>query len=201
MLFGYANPIEAIGTERFADEAKRAGADGVLIVDYPPEEAAAMVELLDARELDTIFLLSPTTTDARLKQVAALGRAVIDARRLAAVQSRQIDRQPLGRAVRQGPSGARSRLIGSESTLRPEEHDAPRRPSPIRERSRPRPDSRRVTDRPPRPSARRLTMIGPVLDGVAVVLGANLLLCLVRVLRGPTGREVFQSPAHTIAFV
>ena len=77
VLFGYANPIEAMGVKRFADAAKTAGADGVLIVDYPPEEAEAMVELLDARGLDTIFLLSPTTTDARLKQVAALGRGYL----------------------------------------------------------------------------------------------------------------------------
>lgn len=77
VLFGYANPIEAMGVERFADAAKAAGADGVLIVDYPPEEAEAMVELLDARHLDTIFLLSPTTTDARLQQVAALGRGYL----------------------------------------------------------------------------------------------------------------------------
>ena len=77
VLFGYANPVEAMGAERFADAAKSAGADGVLIVDYPPEEAEAMVGLLDARGLDTIFLLSPTTTDERLKQVAALGRGYL----------------------------------------------------------------------------------------------------------------------------
>ena len=47
----------------------------MLVVDYPPEEAAPFAELLDARGLDTIFLLSPTTTDARLEQVAALGAA------------------------------------------------------------------------------------------------------------------------------
>jgi tryptophan synthase alpha chain len=77
VLFGYANPIEALGPQRFADEAARAGADGVLVVDYPPEEAASMVELLDARGLDMIFLLSPTTTDERLKAVAALGRGYL----------------------------------------------------------------------------------------------------------------------------
>jgi tryptophan synthase alpha chain len=77
VLFGYANPIEAMGVERFADAAKAAGADGVLIVDYPPEEAETFVALLDARGLDAIFLLSPTTTDARLKQVAALGRGYL----------------------------------------------------------------------------------------------------------------------------
>jgi len=77
VLFGYANPVEAMGAERFADRASAAGADGVLIVDYPPEEAATIVGLLDARGLDTIFLISPTTTEARLKQVAALGRGYL----------------------------------------------------------------------------------------------------------------------------
>jgi tryptophan synthase alpha chain len=77
VLFGYANPIEAMGVERFADAAKAAGADGVLIVDYPPEEAGTIVKLLDARGLDTIFLLSPTTTEERLQQVAALGRGYL----------------------------------------------------------------------------------------------------------------------------
>jgi len=77
VLFGYANPIEALGVERFADAAKNAGADGVLIVDYPPEEAGTIVGLLDARGLDMIFLLSPTTTDKRLSEVAALGRGYL----------------------------------------------------------------------------------------------------------------------------
>lgn len=77
VLFGYANPIEALGPERFAEAAKTAGADGVLVVDYPPEEARGLVELLDARGLDTIFLISPTTNAARLKQIAALGRGYL----------------------------------------------------------------------------------------------------------------------------
>jgi tryptophan synthase alpha chain len=77
VLFGYANPIEALGIERFADLAIGAGADGVLVVDYPPEEASRMVEVLDARGIDTIFLLSPTTDDARLARLAALGRGYL----------------------------------------------------------------------------------------------------------------------------
>ena len=77
VLMGYANPVEAMGVERFADAAKAAGVDGALIVDYPPEEAEAIVRLLDARALDIIFLLSPTTTDARLHDVAALGRGYL----------------------------------------------------------------------------------------------------------------------------
>jgi len=77
VIFGYANPIEAMGLERFADAAKKADADGVLVVDYPPEEAQPLVKLLDERGLDTIFLLSPTTTDHRLGQVAKLGRGYL----------------------------------------------------------------------------------------------------------------------------
>jgi tryptophan synthase alpha chain len=77
VLFGYANPIEAMGAENFADAIKAADADGVLVVDYPPEEAHKLVELLDARSLDTIFLLSPTTSDARLALVARLGRGYL----------------------------------------------------------------------------------------------------------------------------
>lgn len=77
VLFGYANPIEAMGIEHFAKLANEAGADGVLVVDYPPEEALRLVEVLDALEIDTIFLLSPTTDDARLAQVTALGRGYL----------------------------------------------------------------------------------------------------------------------------
>src|SRR5450830_2019687 len=61
VLMGYANPIEAMGVERFADLAKSAGVDGVLTVDYPPEESLDFVTLLKARDIDPIFLLSPTT--------------------------------------------------------------------------------------------------------------------------------------------
>lgn len=66
VLMGYANPIEAMGVERFADKAQQAGVDGVLTVDYPPEECAEFVELLKQRGLDPIFLLSPTTEQRRV---------------------------------------------------------------------------------------------------------------------------------------
>ncbi len=77
VLMGYANPIEAMGLERFANLAGAAGVDGVLVVDYPPDEAKALVNLLDARGIDTIFLLSPTTTEARLGEVIRLGRGYL----------------------------------------------------------------------------------------------------------------------------
>lgn len=77
VIFGYANPIEAMGVTRFADAANAAGADGILVVDYPPEEAHELVSLLDSRGLDTIFLLSPTSVDQRIRQVAELGRGYL----------------------------------------------------------------------------------------------------------------------------
>ena len=77
VIFGYANPIETMGVERFADAARTADADGVLVVDYPPEEADDLVRALDARGLDTIFLLSPTTADERIERIARLGRGYL----------------------------------------------------------------------------------------------------------------------------
>ncbi len=69
VLMGYANPIEAMGYEAFAATAHQAGLDGVLVVDYPPEESEPLVELLKQRGIDSIFLLSPTSEDRRIAQV------------------------------------------------------------------------------------------------------------------------------------
>ena len=66
VLMGYANPIEAMGVEKFADAAKEAGIDGVLTVDYPPEESTEFNAMLKARDIDPVFLLSPTTDSARV---------------------------------------------------------------------------------------------------------------------------------------
>jgi tryptophan synthase alpha chain len=72
VLMGYANPIEAYG-ERFAADAAAAGVDGVLTVDYPPEECAGFAAALKAHGLDPIFLLAPTSGDARVAEVARAG--------------------------------------------------------------------------------------------------------------------------------
>ena len=73
VVFSYANPIFRIGAERFADLARDAGVDGVLVLDLPIEEAGDFRAMLEARGIDTILLLSPTTSDERLRQAAALG--------------------------------------------------------------------------------------------------------------------------------
>ncbi len=72
VLMGYANPVERMGYERFASEAAGAGVDGLLIVDMPPEEAGELQTALAAAGIDMIFLLAPTTTDARIRKVAEL---------------------------------------------------------------------------------------------------------------------------------
>jgi tryptophan synthase alpha chain len=73
VIFSYANPILRLGPERFADRARDAGVDGVLVLDLPIEEADEFRNLLASRAIDTILLLSPTTTDERLRKAAALG--------------------------------------------------------------------------------------------------------------------------------
>ena len=66
VLMGYANPIEAMGREKFTQAAKVAGVDGVLTVDYPPEECKEFIAGLLANGMDSIFLLSPTSDAARV---------------------------------------------------------------------------------------------------------------------------------------
>jgi tryptophan synthase alpha chain len=73
VIFSYANPILRLGAEAFADRARAAGVDGVLILDLPIEEASEFRAMLTARGIDTILLLSPTTSDERLRRAAALG--------------------------------------------------------------------------------------------------------------------------------
>jgi tryptophan synthase alpha chain len=73
VLFSYANPILRLGADRFADRAQEAGIDGVLVLDLPIEEADDFRNTLKRRGIDTILLLSPTTTDERLRKAARLG--------------------------------------------------------------------------------------------------------------------------------
>jgi tryptophan synthase alpha chain len=74
VLMGYANPIERYdlkhGKDGFIRDASAAGIDGVLVVDYPPEECVEFAAKLRAHHMDLIFLLAPTSTDQRMQQVA-----------------------------------------------------------------------------------------------------------------------------------
>ena len=81
VLMGYANPIERYdqkhGTDAFVKNAAEAGVDGVLIVDYPPEECAEFSAKLKAHGLDLIFLLAPTSTEKRMQQVGEIATGYV----------------------------------------------------------------------------------------------------------------------------
>jgi tryptophan synthase alpha chain len=77
VLMGYGNPIEAMGWETFAKRCAEVGVDGVLTVDFPPEESHEAFAHLEAHGLDPIFLLAPTTSDERIAEVAKLARGYV----------------------------------------------------------------------------------------------------------------------------
>ena len=77
VLMGYANPIERMGLPAFVAAARAAGVDGVLIVDYPPEESGDWLAALESSGIDPIFLLSPTSSDARIELVSRVARGYI----------------------------------------------------------------------------------------------------------------------------
>jgi len=85
VLMGYANPVERYDQKHakegvgspFVNDAAEAGVDGVLIVDYPPEECEAFAADLRAHDMDLIFLLAPTSTDERMQQVARVASGYV----------------------------------------------------------------------------------------------------------------------------
>lgn len=72
VLMGYANPVERMGYEKFAEEAVKAGVDGLLTVDLPPEESEALTGILHQANIETISLIAPTTTDDRIAKITQL---------------------------------------------------------------------------------------------------------------------------------
>jgi len=81
VLMGYANPVERYdlvhGKKAFIRDAAAAGVDGLLVVDYPPEECEDFAARLRARDIDLIFLLAPTSTGARMAQVARIATGYV----------------------------------------------------------------------------------------------------------------------------
>ncbi len=70
VLMGYLNPVEILGYQRFSDLAAVAGVDGVLIIDMPPEEAGEFSPLMREKQIDVIYLVSPTTDAERIKLIS-----------------------------------------------------------------------------------------------------------------------------------
>jgi len=77
VLMGYTNPIEAMGNRAFAQAAARAGVDGVLVVDTPPEEGGELLEALKEHRIDSIYLLSPTSEASRIQEVGRVASGYI----------------------------------------------------------------------------------------------------------------------------
>lgn len=77
VLMGYANPIERMGVDVFISSAKDSGVDGVLVVDYPPEECEAFATAMKANGMDAIFLLAPTSTDDRIKKIGKIASGYV----------------------------------------------------------------------------------------------------------------------------
>ncbi|MGV3592126.1 MAG: tryptophan synthase subunit alpha [Gammaproteobacteria bacterium] len=69
VLMGYLNPVEFMGYQKFVDAAVKAGIDGVILVDMPPEESHELHVILRKAGLDTIYLVAPTTSDARMEAI------------------------------------------------------------------------------------------------------------------------------------
>jgi len=77
VLMGYANPIERMGQDLFISEAANAGVDGVLVVDYPPEECEEFAAKMQKNGMDTIFLLAPTSTEERIALVGKIASGYV----------------------------------------------------------------------------------------------------------------------------
>jgi len=99
VLFSYFNPLLSFGRDRLANDAKEAGVDAVLVTDLIPEEAHIWIETLIQVDLDPIFLVAPTTSDQRLKEIARQARGFIYA------------------VSRAGVTGARDEMTGDAETL------------------------------------------------------------------------------------
>ncbi len=77
VLMGYLNPIECMGYQKFTDAAIDSGVDGILVVDMPPEEAHEFLQIIHRSVLDCIFLVAPTTSEERARQICELSSGYV----------------------------------------------------------------------------------------------------------------------------
>ncbi len=99
VLMGYANPIERMGTAVFLDRAKTVGVDGVIVVDYPPEESQDFAHAARALGIDPIFLLAPTSTAERITAVLTLASGYVYYVSLRGITGGTLDRADVARRV------------------------------------------------------------------------------------------------------
>jgi len=77
VLMGYANPVESMGQKVFTEKAQASGVDGLLIVDYPPEEIGDFAQMLEQHHIAPIFLLAPTSTEQRIEAVGRIAKGYV----------------------------------------------------------------------------------------------------------------------------
>ena len=77
VLMGYLNPVEAMGYENFSAKAAGSGVNGTIIVNLPPEEAVDMSALLEANDIEPVYLLAPTTTDERAQMICEASKGFV----------------------------------------------------------------------------------------------------------------------------
>jgi tryptophan synthase alpha chain len=99
VLMGYANPIERMGEQVFLQAAHDSGVDGVIVVDYPPEECGRFAQAARQAGIDPIFLLAPTSTDERIEKVLALASGYIYYVSLRGITGGNLDRDEVVRRV------------------------------------------------------------------------------------------------------
>ncbi len=99
VLMGYYNPILAFGLERFAEEAQKAGVDGVIVPDLPPGEAGPLREWCEGRGIDVICMLAPTSTDDRIQAACATASGFIYCVSLAGVTGARTQVSDEGRGL------------------------------------------------------------------------------------------------------
>jgi tryptophan synthase alpha chain len=99
VLMGYANPVERMGVAAFLDEAASVGVDGLIVVDYPPEESESFSQAALVRGIDPIFLLAPTSTESRVGQVLSLASGYVYYVSLKGITGGTLDRDDVRRRV------------------------------------------------------------------------------------------------------
>lgn len=100
VLMGYANPIERMGEAVFLERARAVGVDGVIVVDYPPEESHEFAAGARAAGIDPIFLLAPTSTEERIRAVFELASGYVYYVSLRGITGGTLDRNDVAQRVR-----------------------------------------------------------------------------------------------------